>query len=1070
MPPLLPAVLARGLLVLTVAAATLVGLRPDAASAAGSTPSVPALTLSVIANTAGAAGTAPADPAAGNAASARFPAIFSSDLAVDATGRIFVVSGNRLVRLDPAVGGGYTVVRIAGTGASTTSAPATGAVAATASFGRLSGVTIDPAGRPVVNDLDLLRVYRIETDGTLTRIAGDGSFYLATQTAPLTSGIGFVFQLAFDSDGDLYLRTDSSRILRITDPGTPQAVMQLVVGGGTALPTSTPQPATSLNLSFDRFVVMPDDSLLVRESPGSLGSPRQGINARFVRIADGMGTVYATGASSGAITTTPAPVSMVNLSGLGSMVATSSGVIYATRFSSNDVVAVTPPATPDGEPMVQRVAGTGTASALVPGPALSSPITLPNPLALEPGTGALVLASVPTTGSGSSEVQTPQIVRLTPPPAPNPPSAPTAVAGYESASVTVVPAGSGNVADSFTVTASPGGATCTIDAADDPLSCTVTGLTAGTSYTFTATASAGTAVSTASPASNAVVPLARTAVTITADDATKVYGEVDPAFTYRVSGLEPGDALTTTPTCTRAAGEGVGSRAITCADAAAAEKYAISYVAGSLSITARPITVTPTGQSRVFRDALPSTYPFTVTSGSLVGQDEVTGTCGVQGTPSAVGSYPITCTLSAGSNYTLTVGAADLVITKKPGAVVPNDVSITFGESAPTFTYSVTGIADDDVLDTAPMCGVGQEATDAGTYTISCAGGADSRFELDQTATATLTVAPAPATVTPTDASRVYGSPDPEFTATVSSTVGTPVFTEQPVCAPQDPSASAGSYVLVCTGGSAGPNYALSYVEGSFEITPAPLTLRADDKSRVTGAPNPTLTYRVEGLVEGDDAAEVIEGEPALTTVATPASPAGEYPIEFTADLVAGVQASPDYEVQYVSGTLTVTEADTDGDGLSDAREEQLGTDPRRRDTDRDGLSDGVEVRGIMISARVYTGTGADEAGRVIGLVRTNPLRKDTDRDGLSDRREVRGTNVKQVVQAKGGRYTIGLRVTNPVKADTDGDGLSDKQEVTGSANKKFDRARTDPNRADTDKSGMKDGTEIERGFNPVTL
>lgn len=35
---------------------------------------------------------------------------------------------------------------------------------------------------------------------------------------------------------------------------------------------------------------------------------------------------------------------------------------------------------------------------------------------------------------------------------------------------------------------------------------------------------------------------------------------------------------------------------------------------------------------------------------------------------------------------------------------------------------------------------------------------------------------------------------------------------------------------------------------------------------------------------------------------------------------------------------------DTDGDGLSDAREEEIGTDPVRRDTDGDGYSDGEEV------------------------------------------------------------------------------------------------------------------------------
>ncbi len=35
---------------------------------------------------------------------------------------------------------------------------------------------------------------------------------------------------------------------------------------------------------------------------------------------------------------------------------------------------------------------------------------------------------------------------------------------------------------------------------------------------------------------------------------------------------------------------------------------------------------------------------------------------------------------------------------------------------------------------------------------------------------------------------------------------------------------------------------------------------------------------------------------------------------------------------------------DTDGDGLSDAKEDEIGTDPVKRDTDGDGYSDGEEV------------------------------------------------------------------------------------------------------------------------------
>jgi hypothetical protein len=87
-----------------------------------------------------------------------------------------------------------------------------------------------------------------------------------------------------------------------------------------------------------------------------------------------------------------------------------------------------------------------------------------------------------------------------------PPPAPTAVAGVESAAVTVAAALIGPPASSYLVTAAPGGATCVASGASG--SCTVVSLTAGSSYTFTAVARSTSPelLSAASAASNAVVP------------------------------------------------------------------------------------------------------------------------------------------------------------------------------------------------------------------------------------------------------------------------------------------------------------------------------------------------------------------------------------------------------------------------------------------------------------------------------------------------------------------------------------------------------------------------------------
>lgn len=179
---------------------------------------------------------------------------------------------------------------------------------------------------------------------------------------------------------------------------------------------------------------------------------------------------------------------------------------------------------------------------------------------------------------------------------------------------------------------------------------------------------------------------------------------------------------------------------------------------------------------------------------------------------------------------------------------------------------------------------------------------------------------------------------------------------------------------------------------------------------------------------------------------------------------------------------------DDDNDGLTNAMEEQIGSDPNNPDTDGDGLKDGEEVRRYKTSPTVTDtdGDGLNDGDEVFKH-RTDPSQADTDGDGLTDGDEVLkyGTDPLRI-DTDSDTLTDGDEVlkysTDPLKADTDGDGLTDWDEVrsyrTDPANPDTDgdgltdfeeirTYKTNPLKADTDGGGVNDGAEILRKSDP---
>jgi hypothetical protein len=202
-------------------------------------------------------------------------------------------------------------------------------------------------------------------------------------------------------------------------------------------------------------------------------------------------------------------------------------------------------------------------------------------------------------------------------------------------------------------------------------------LTAGGNYELTVT-----------PGS---LTITKKAITVKADDKTKVYGSADPALTVTVpaGALEQGDSLS--GSLVRAPGSNVGGYAITIGSLTAGGNYDLTVTPGTLTITKKAITLTADDKTKVLGAADP-TLTFKVTSGSLESGDSVSGSL-VRAPGETIGTYPITQgTLTAGGNYALTfVGATLKIVYGWDGFLQPiNDTAHQTGVQQSKFKLGQT--------------------------------------------------------------------------------------------------------------------------------------------------------------------------------------------------------------------------------------------------------------------------------------------------------------------------------------------------------------------------------------------
>ncbi len=341
------------------------------------------------------------------------------------------------------------------------------------------------------------------------------------------------------------------------------------------------------------------------------------------------------------------------------------------------------------------------------------------------------------------------------------------------------------------------------------------------------------------------------AITATAANQTKVYGNADPVFTYTLSSpLESGDSFT--GALSRATGENVGDYAIGQPGLSLSSDYVLTVVPTTLTITKRPLQVTADAKSKTYGDGDPA-LTYQVTSGSLAFTDGFTGALSrIAGND--VGSYAIEQgTLDVNGNYEISYVGANLTITKRSINVAANPKTKGYGDSEPTLDYTITSgsLAYSDTFSGSLTRDSGENV---GSYAINQGSLALSDNYTLYFAGSNLLITQRIVEVTADHKMKVYGQADPAFTylITSGSLVSGDVFGG---ALDRVGGTNVGDYDITIGSLTLGSNYNLQFVGDTLTITPKQLagSITADNKI-YDGNRDSTIHFQPLTGLEGTDA------------------------------------------------------------------------------------------------------------------------------------------------------------------------------------------------------------------------
>ena len=400
-----------------------------------------------------------------------------------------------------------------------------------------------------------------------------------------------------------------------------------------------------------------------------------------------------------------------------------------------------------------------------------------------------------------------------------------------------------------------------------------------------------------------VVTVVKIPLTAHVANTTKVYGDANPEFNITYSGFRDGDSEVgfSVPASISTIVDNsskVGKYDIV-ASGVVSDKYEISYIPGTLTVTKAPLSISAGNYTKKQGDAMPVLKASYV--GFKNGEDESVLTkqpvfsCEAN-EASAPAEYAVTISGAEAENYAISYEQGRLTVVEADAVVVrAKSYSRQYGDENPMFEFETDGAA----LDGTPeiVCSAVANSP-VGSYTIELKQGSIKNYNV-HFESGSLVITKAPLSISAGNYTKKQGDAMPVFKA---SYVGfkngedESVLTKQPVFSCEANEASAPAEYAVTISGADAENYDISYEQGRLTVTDADaVVVRAKSYSRVYGDANPVFEFETEGTV--------LDGTPEIVCSADKSSQVGSYTIEVRQGSIKN------YNVHFENGSLAITKA-----------------------------------------------------------------------------------------------------------------------------------------------------------------